>query len=310
MRERTARFAWSIHILLAVTAPSTSTDSSNSIGRMTAGAPYCARAQGARDRQLRQLRVQPRAVSGRARRRPDRGPQRCAHRRRGRRARARRGAVVARTWAPGDERDHLRLDRRVRLDRHPAARRVPRPPGDRARLRCDRRRRTRADARQDVGARPHRRGCVRRAGFTDHGDALPLADHRPRHDPAGTDRHRPNRRRRGDGRPPPRPRGRGCAVPPREHPHRARPPHAEELPRPHRDHHRFPKLAGDPSLADGSRLNFGKGVSGAGRRWSSWRCGGGASSGRPWSAAPWWARRSSGATSGAGWSAPAATGRR
>ena len=47
-----------------------------------------------------------------------------------------------------------------------------------------------ADARQDVGARPHRRGCVRRVGLTDHGDALPLPDHRPRDDPARADRHR------------------------------------------------------------------------------------------------------------------------
>ena len=50
-----------------------------------------------------------------------------------------------------DERHHLRRHRRVRGDRHTAARGVPRPPGDRSRLRRVRRRRSRTDARQDVG---------------------------------------------------------------------------------------------------------------------------------------------------------------
>ena len=54
---------------------------------------------GAGDRQLRQLRLQPRPVPGRARRRAARAPPRRAHHRRDRRARARRRAHLARARA-------------------------------------------------------------------------------------------------------------------------------------------------------------------------------------------------------------------
>ena len=96
-----------------------------------------------RARQLRQLRVQPRAVPRRARRRAARVPQRRPDGRRGVGDRARRRAALTRPGPSRERRHPVRRDRSVRRPRDAGARRVSRPPGDRARVRrrCRRQRR-------------------------------------------------------------------------------------------------------------------------------------------------------------------------
>ena len=157
------------------------------------GGHTVARGPCTRDRQLRQLRLQPRPVRRRTRRRSGRRAQRRPDGRRRDRPRARPRAALAGPGPSRDERHHLRCHRRVRGGRHTAARRVSRPPGDRPRLRRVRRRRSRTHARQDVGRRAHRRGGVPGHRVTDHRHPLSLPDARPADDPRRPRRHRPHR---------------------------------------------------------------------------------------------------------------------
>ena len=173
--------------------------------------------------QLRQLRVQPRAVPRRARGRADRPPQRRHRRRRGARAGARRRAHLARPGRPEDsgiicdavaafaERGTPVLG--VCLG-HQAIGHVYGASivgatelmhGKTSPIDHDR----------------HRR--LRRPAVTADGDALPLADDRPGDAARRPRGHGDDRRRHDHGRAPPPPRRRGRPVPPRERPHRQRP---------------------------------------------------------------------------------------
>ncbi len=163
------------------------------------GRAGCRRAADPGDRQLRQLRLQPRAVPRRARRRAGRPSQRRPRRRRGDRPRARRRAAVARPGATGGRRHPVRGDPRICRRRRAGARRVPRSPGDRPRLRRDDRPGAGADARQDVADRARRRWRVRRSAVTADGDPLSLVGDRPVECARLPRGHGSHRRRHGDG---------------------------------------------------------------------------------------------------------------
>ena len=141
------------------------------------------RAAGPRDRQLRQLRLQPRAVPRGARRRAGRAPPRRA-RPSTRRWRSSPTRCCSRP-GPGRPEDAgilVRRDPRLRRARRPGARRVPRPPGIGQVYGGDDRAGAAGDARQDV-ARSATTATGVFAGLPDplDGDPLPLAGRRPRH---------------------------------------------------------------------------------------------------------------------------------
>ena len=109
------------------------------------------------------------------------------------------------------------------------ARRVPGPPGARGRHGRDRRPGSRAAARQDLAGAPRRhrgaRGCARPV----HGDALPLADDRPRDPARHARRERPHRVGDHHGRPAHLAAPARRAVPPGVGAHPRRAPDARDL---------------------------------------------------------------------------------